>query len=295
MSKKRGLGRNLDALLGGTVTPNTVTTNTETSQTLSEIPINRIVRGQYQPRQHIDPKPLQELTESIKKEGIVQPILLRSIGVDRYEIVAGERRWQAAQRAGLKTVPAVVKEMSDQKALAVALIENIQRQNLNSIEEAKALQRLKEEFDLTDQEAAEAVGRQRSSVTNLLRLLGLNEKVQTLLQQDRLSMGHARALLGLSREKQFAVAMAVIEQNLSVRQTEQLVQRYSLPTTMTKASNTVTKDPNVVQLERKLSMQLGTPVTIQANNKGRGKLVIPFRTLAQLQGVLDQIAAEEVE
>ena len=136
MSKKRGLGRNLDALLGSTVTPNTVTTNTETSQTLSEIPINRIVRGQYQPRQHIDPKPLQELTESIKKEGIVQPILLRSIGVDRYEIVAGERRWQAAQRAGLKTVPAVVKEMSDQKALAVALIENIQRQNLNSIEEA---------------------------------------------------------------------------------------------------------------------------------------------------------------
>ena len=289
MTKRRGLGRNLNALLSDAVelTENDKTTSSD-NNTLRELPVEQIQRGRYQPRTHLDSHALAELTASIKEQGVIQPIVVRPISQNCYEIIAGERRWRATQQAGLTTIPAVIKEIPDQTALAVALIENIQRQNLSSIEEAKALARLKQEFDMTDEAVATVVGRQRSSVTNLLRLLNLNEKVQQLVERGELSMGHARALLGLSREQQPKLAREIIDRDLSVRQTEQLVQSTLLQRS-TSVQTIKTKDPNVIQLERRLAEMLGAPVTVDANVKGRGKILINFNSLEQLQGILDRL------
>jgi len=293
MTKRRGLGRNLNALIGDAVELTQNANTTPDNSTLRELPIEQIQRGQYQPRTHLDPQALAELTASIKEQGVIQPIVVRPISNHRYEIIAGERRWRATQQAGLTTIPAVVKEIPDQTALAVALIENIQRQNLSAIEEANALARLKEEFDMTDEAVATVVGRQRSSVTNLLRLLNLNEKVQQIVERGELSMGHARALLGLPREQQPKIARNIIDGDLSVRQTEQLVQQTLLQRTA-KFPVAKVKDPNVLQLERRLAEMLGAPVTVDANAKGRGKILINFNNLEQLQGILDRIETEEV-
>ena len=292
MTKKRGLGRNLNALLGEAVDLSQIQDFNAAGQSLRELPLDVLQRGAYQPRTNFDPKALAELTASIKQQGVVQPIVVRPLANNRYEIIAGERRWRASQQAGLSTIPAVVKDISDQTALAVALIENIQRQNLNCIEEAKALEQLKQEFKMTDEAVATLVGRQRSSISNLLRLLSLSATVQQYVQQEQLSMGHARALLALQREQQVRVATEIIAKALSVRQTETLVQRYLKASPPSTRSTAVAKDPNVVQLERRLSGQLGTPVSVAANAKGRGKIVVNFSNLQQLQGIIERLIPE---
>ena len=225
-AKKRGLGRGLDALLGSHVTE---TMNVDTSKVdhreLRDVPVDLIQRGKYQPRRDMDPDALQELADSIKAQGVMQPIVLRPIGENRFEIVAGERRWRATQLAGLDTIPALVRDVTDEAAIAMALIENIQREDLNPIEEAMALQRLQQEFELTQQQVAEAVGKSRSTVTNLLRLMTLREDVRTLLEHGDLEMGHGKALLGLPLEDQSAAARSVVARGMSVRQTEVLVRK----------------------------------------------------------------------
>ncbi len=286
-AKKRGLGRGLDALLAGS--QSTVDGGGKEGHELRDVPVDLIQRGKYQPRVDMHQEALHSLADSIKAQGVVQPIVIRAIGGgERYEIIAGERRWRAAQMAGLQEIPAVVRDVPDQAAIAMALIENIQRENLNPMEEARALQRLIEEFELTHQEAAEAVGRSRVAVSNLLRMLELNDDVITMVERGDLEMGHARALLALSEGEQRSAALKVVSQGMSVRETERMVKRLLLDTTGGPVAVTRV-DPDIRRLEERLSEQLAAPVKIQHTAKGKGKLVIQYNNVDELDGILAHI------
>lgn len=287
-TKKRGLGRGLDALLGGA---NVTAVQEEAAQAdereLRQLPLDVIQRGKYQPRRDIDPVTLDELAHSIRTQGVMQPIVVRSIGSGRYEIIAGERRWRASQQAGLEKIPALVREVSDEAAIAMALIENIQREDLNPIEEAVALQRLQQEFQLTQQQVADAVGKSRVTISNLLRLIALPEEIKILLSHGDIEMGHARALLGLPAEQQVEGARHVVARGLTVRQTEALVRQWLNSAGQPKVEPK--NDPDIVRLEQRLAERLGSPVQIKHGEKGKGQLVIRYNSLDELQGVLAHI------
>jgi ParB family chromosome partitioning protein len=293
-AKKRGLGRGLDALLGATA-PKATATAEQTSAnsnsqdgTLSDVPVEFVQRGKYQPRIEIDPASLEELAASIKAQGVMQPIVIRPIKANRYEIIAGERRWRAAQMAGLEKVPAIIREVADEAAIAMALIENIQREDLNPIEEARALSRLQEEFELTQQEVADAVGKSRTAVTNLLRLMNLEDEVKTLLERGDLDMGHARALLSLESVQQVELARKVVADSLTVRQTEALVKKL-LNGEADKPASNKRIDPDITRLEETLAKRLGSPVKISHSDKGKGKLTISYSNLDELDGILSHL------
>ena len=288
MGKRKGLGRGLEALLaagqGGDLKPGVEQTSEEMLQI---VPVESLIRGKYQPRRDMLPETLEELANSIRAHGIMQPLVVRKLGHEKYEIIAGERRWRAAQLAGLEAVPVLIKNVSDDAALAMSLIENIQRENLNSIEEAQALCRLQQEFELTQQQVADAVSKSRSTVTNLMRLMSLEAEVRKLLEHGDLEMGHARALLSLSSKVQLDAARAVVAKNMSVRQTESYVRDLLQGK---KASITHEQlSPDVKRLEEKLSDQLGAVVAIQHNAKGKGKLVLKYNSLDELDGILEHI------
>lgn len=280
--RNRGLGKGLDALLGAT------RPEADDEGQLRRLPLEWLQRGKYQPRRDMDPTALQELADSIRAQGVLQPLVVRAVAEDRYEIIAGERRWRAAQLAGLERVPAIVREISDQVALAVALIENIQRENLNPLEEAQAIGQLVEEFELTHQQAAATVGRSRASVTNLLRLLELNDDVKRRIQAGELEMGHARALAGLRGGQQSELAARIAKRGLSVRETEALVRRL-LEDGGKPPRKQPAEDPDIRRLQDDLSGRLGAAVTIQQGRKGRGKLVISYTSLDELDGILERI------
>ena len=286
--KKRGLGRGLDALLGGS---NVNTLEEQALQAdkseLQHLPLELIQRGKYQPRRDMDPTALEELAQSIKAQGVMQPIVVRPIEGGRFEIIAGERRWRASQLAGLDKLPAMVREVPDEAAIAMALIENIQREDLNPIEEAVALQRLQQEFQLTQQQVAEAVGKSRVTITNLLRLIALPEEIKTLLSHGDLEMGHARALLGLPVQRQIEGARHVVARGLTVRQTEALVRQWL--NSKEQPVEEVKADPDISRLEQRLAERLGAAVQIKHGQKGRGQLVIKYSSLDELQGVLAHI------
>lgn len=290
-AKKRGLGRGLNELLAGSKSTSAQADAQSDKELLKSLPVDLMQRGVYQPRVDMHPETLQELADSIKAQGVVQPIVVRPIDDKRYEIIAGERRWRASQMAGLQEIPCVIKDVPDQAAMAMALIENIQREDLNSMEEARALQRLIKEFELTHQQAADAVGRSRAAVSNLLRLLELEDEVCTLVEHGDLEMGHARALLALQGEVQREAARHVVAKGLSVRETERLVKRQleeSKP-----AIKTVKEDPNVRKLEEELSGKLAAKVKIQHGSKGNGKVVIQYNSLDELDGILLQMGKSE--
>lgn len=301
--KKRGLGKGLSALLQSaqvtvdikelqqlkaTEQPLASDVKVVRDKMLREIPVEFIQRSQYQPRRDMNQEALEELSNSIKVQGVMQPIVVRPVAENRYEIIAGERRWRATQLAGLDKIPAVIREVSDESAIAMALIENIQREDLNPIEEAQALSRLRDEFELTQQEVADAVGKSRVTVTNLLRLMALQPDVMTMLEHGDIEMGHARALLGLEGDDQLEAARLVVAKGWSVRQTEALVRRLqqhkNLPAYEIKRI-----DPNIKALEEDLSQKIGARVAIQCSAKGKGKLVISYNSLDELDGVLEHI------
>ena len=256
---------------------------------LRHLPVEFLRRGQYQPRRDMRPEALEELADSIRRQGVVQPIVVRPVSSDRYEIIAGERRWRATQLAGLDTIPAVIREVTDETAIALALIENIQREDLNPMEEALALVRLQKEFELTQQQVAEAVGKSRAAVANLMRLTNLREEVQTLLEHGDLEMGHARALLSLQPAVQLDAARTVVAKALSVRQTEALVRRLQQEEDNKSRGTDNRLDPNIRKLQDDLSDKIGAPVAIQHSAKGKGKLVISYSSLDELDGVLAHI------
>ena len=282
MIKMKGLGRGLDALLSGSDMPQ--------GDEQRNLPVERLRPGKYQPRTHMDETSLAELAASIKAQGVMQPILARAIdhtpGAERYEIVAGERRWRAAQLAGLSEVPVLIRGIPDEQALAMALIENIQRENLNPLEEAQGLQRLIDEFGLTHQQAADAVGRSRPAATNLLRLLQLTAAVQEMLMTGKLDMGHARALLPLGGSQQVALAQRIVQRGLSVREAERLVQHLLNPP---KKHPAQAVDRDLLRLQEELSDDLGANVAIRSNKKGAGKMTIEFGSLDQLDGLLARL------
>ena len=290
--KKRGLGRGLDALLGNSALSDTANVAvTKSGDGLRHLPIDLIDRSPFQPRTNFNEEALQELANSIRAQGVVQPIVVRpgTTKPGRYELIAGERRWRAAQLAGLHEIPAVIRDdVDDQTAMAMALIENIQRQALNPMEEAVALNRLIDEFGLTHEQTADAVGRSRVSVTNMLRLLNLEAGVKSLLSDGRIEMGHARALLGLSGGSQFKAAKDVADKRLSVRETERLVKRLAQPQTSNKGSAKA-KDPDTQRLETELSEKLGAKVQFQTSGSGKGKVIIQFNSLDELDGILGHI------
>lgn len=286
-SKRRGLGRGLDALLGATADGHLGAAVADNQ--LRELPVDLIERGRYQPRTRMAPEALEELTQSIRARGVVQPIVVRPMADGRrFEIIAGERRWRAAQAAGLTEIPAVVREVADDAALAIALIENIQREDLNAIEEATAVGRLIEEFNLTHQEAADAIGRSRVGVSNMLRLLDLGDEARTLVEQGELDMGHARALLALNGEVQDQAARQVVSRGLTARRTEELVRRLKA-TAEAKPGRVAGDDPDVRHLVEKLSEQLGARVQIMRGGGGKGRLVIHYSSLDELDGILEKI------
>jgi ParB family chromosome partitioning protein len=285
MVKKRGLGKSLDALLVGSSSIVEEQSGLEgNKEKLCQLSVELIQSGKYQPRRDMNPEGLEDLANSIRAQGVIQPILVRHLLGGRYEIVAGERRWRAAQLAGLTEIPAIVREIPDEAAIAIALIENIQREDLNPVEEAMALQRLLEEFSMTHHQVAEAVGKSRASVTNLLRLLTLPIEVKTLLEHGDIEMGHARALLTLSADAQIAAARMIVDKGLSVRETEELVRRLQTPKM---DASPKSMDPDVVRLQESLSRQLNLPVVIQHNVKGKGKLVIHYESVADLDVLLE--------
>jgi ParB family chromosome partitioning protein len=287
-TKKRGLGRGLDALLGGaSVSAMQEEAAKVDTRELQHLPLDLVQRGKYQPRRDMDPQALEELAQSIKNHGVMQPIVVRPISGGRFEIIAGERRWRASQQAGLESVPALVREVPDEAAIAMALIENIQREDLNPIEEAVALQRLQQEFQLTQQQVADAVGKSRVSISNLLRLIALPEEIKTLLSHGDLEMGHARALLGLPAEQQVEGARHVVARGLTVRQTEAMVRQWLSSKEAPKTE--VKVDPDISRLEQRLAERLGSPVQIKHGQKGKGQLVIRYSSLDELQGVLAHI------
>ena len=286
MVKKRGLGKGLDALLGNPADRISENSNSDSLKTLD---VDLLQRGQYQPRKDFNKEALQELADSISAQGVIQPVVVRALPRSKkFEIIAGERRWRAAQLAGLQDVPVVIKDVPDKTVMCIALIENIQREDLNPLEEAEALARLIEEFDMTHDTIAEAVGRSRSAVTNLLRLLELNDKVKQLVESRQIDMGHARALLALPLSKQMAAAETIIKQGLSVRATEKLVQQLTSESKQGKAKQT-SKDPNIQSLENGLSEKMGAKVTIKQLTKGKGVLQINYHSLDELDGILKHI------
>ncbi len=286
--KKRGLGKGLDALLGSAATA-AVATNGATDGDLRNLPVDIIQRGKYQPRMDMHQDTLEELADSIRAQGVVQPIVVRPIAEPgRYEIIAGERRWRASQLAGLHEIPAVIRDVPDEAAVAMALIENIQREQLNPLEEAYALQRLIDEFDMTHQLAAEAVGRSRAAVSNLLRLLTLTDEVKNLIGRGDLEMGHARALLALEEAKQGEAAKTVVSRGMSVRETERLVKKLLQPAAE-KTAVAPKVDPDIRRLEQDVAERLGSRVAIQDNGKGKGKLVVHYNSLDELDGILNHI------
>jgi ParB family chromosome partitioning protein len=285
VAKKRGLGRGLDALLGAEKKAN-IGSDLAPGQRLDEVPVEWIRPGKYQPRKVMDDEALQELAASIRAQGVMQPIVLRSVGDQRYEIIAGERRWRASQLAGMEKIPAVIREVSDESAVAMSLIENIQREDLNPMEEALALQRLVDEFDLTHQQVADAVGKSRTTVTNFLRLTHLSGEVAQMLANGDIEMGHARAILTLSNDNQSKAAREIIAQNLNVRQAEALVRRLTAAPKVETTSRSV--DGDTRQLENRLTNKLGQPVNIQHTARGKGKLVIKYNSLDELDGVLSR-------
>ncbi|WP_462181073.1 ParB/RepB/Spo0J family partition protein [Pseudoalteromonas gelatinilytica] len=300
-AKKRGLGRGLDALLSSSKpAPSANNQQQATAATeqvsnvvaeqskgeLQKLAIEFLQSGKYQPRKDMSEEALEELASSIRAQGIIQPIVVRQIGADKYEIIAGERRWRAAQLAKLDTVPCIIKDVPDEAAVAIALIENIQREDLNAMEEAIALNRLLNEFELTHQQVAEAVGKSRTTVTNLLRLNNLNEDVKILLEHGDIEMGHARCLLALEGEAQSDAARFAVAKALTVRETEKLVHSILEPAPKKEQQE---KDPDVKQLEQKLAENLGAKVEINYNKKGKGKLVISYTSLDELDGILSRI------
>jgi ParB family transcriptional regulator, chromosome partitioning protein len=317
LMKKKKLGKGLDALLGSAL-KKTLVEETKSPEVVAEaiaaaptvtvqdkipkdgqlvkLPIEWLQRGKYQPRRDMDADALEELANSIKAQGVMQPIVVRPVVNDsnsiiRYEIIAGERRWRATQLAGIDTIPAVVRDVGDDAAIAMALIENIQRENLNPMEEAIALQQLKEQYDLTHQEVADAVGKSRVTVTNLLRLISLTDEVRRMLERGDLEMGHARALLGLTENAQRDAARNVVNKGLSVRQTEALVRNLHQQADQEKAGKTVEikMDPDIRRLQDDLSEKIGVPVLVQHSAKGKGKLVLKYNNLDELDGILAHI------
>lgn len=287
MVKKRGLGKSLNALLAYKATPTDANDNEVSTsyEQLCDLPVDRIQRGKYQPRREMDAESLEELASSIRAQGIIQPLIVRPFG-DKYEIVAGERRWRAAQMAGMTDVPVIIRDIPDEAAVAVALIENIQRENLNPIEEAVALQRLMEEFEMTHQQVAEAVGKSRATVSNLLRLLGLPQDIRNLLERGMIEMGHARSLITLPANLQLKAAEIIIARGLSVRETENLVKQLQAGDNKQPQKPV---DPDIVKLQENLTRQLKLRVAIQCNAKGKGKLVIHYRNLDELDRLLEQL------
>lgn len=282
MQKKRGLGRGLSELLGDVAGP----ASTEKPQDVQKLPIEFLQRGKYQPRKDMDPEKLRELADSIAAQGVIQPIIVRKVGDDKYEIIAGERRWRASQLAELAEVPVLVRDIDDRSVMAIALIENIQREDLNALEEAEALHRLQDEFELTHQQIAEAVGKSRTTVTNLLRLLELANDVKTMLGRGQLEMGHARALLGLDEAKQVEIAHKTVKQSLTVRAVEKLVREINDD----KPSNAAKKiDPDTLRLQRELSEKTGAKVEINHQSGGKGKLVFNYSSLEELEGIIAKI------
>ena len=299
MSENKKLGKGLDALLSGSGSQTMASLLAgkpreeprEPAQAqdgdLKNIPVDLIQRGKYQPRTDMHEEALQELADSIKVQGVMQPIVVRPISSEKYEIIAGERRWRATQLAGLDSIPAIVKTVADEAAIAMALIENIQRENLNPMEEAMALKRLQDEFELTQQQVAEAVGKSRATVTNLMRLLGLNPDVRKMLEHGDLEMGHARALLSLPDIQQSQAARSVVGRGLSVRQTESLVRRLIQGDSKKPAGKRL--DPDIKNLQDNLAEKLGAKVMIQHTAKGKGKLVVNYNNLDELDGILAHI------
>ena len=302
-AKKRGLGRGLDALLGagagqvnapkedaaGVAGDAQPSESASSEGDLRTLPVDLIQRGKYQPRRDMHPEALEELADSIKAQGVMQPIVVRPISADKYEIIAGERRWRATQLAGLDSIPAVVRQVPDEAAIAMALIENIQREDLNAMEEALALSRLQQEFDLTHQQVAEAVGKSRATVTNLLRLMALREDVQRMLEHGDIELGHAKALLGLPTEHQSQAANTVVSKGMSVRQTESMVRNLLAELDSPKAKKRQEVDPDIKILQDQLSEKIGAPVQIQHTAKGKGKLVVNYSSLNELDGILSHI------
>ena len=277
--KQKGLGRGLDALLAANNSPE--------SQRQEMLAVGALQPGKYQPRTRMDPGSLEELAASIKAQGLIQPISVRPVENGRYEIIAGERRWRASQIAGLSEVPVLIREIADEAALAMSLIENIQREDLNPLEEAAGMQRLIDEFQMTHQQAADAVGRSRSAATNLLRLLQLAKPAQDMLMAGDIEMGHARALLPLSKSEQGRVAALVVDKGFSVRETERLVAKELNPAVSKHAEKRPNRD--LARLEEELSDRLGATVSISANRKGSGSLTIRFGSLDQLDGLLARL------
>ena len=298
-AKKRGLGRGLDALLSSSKPAPSPSKEQDTSNVseavqnaaannseLQKLPIEFLHSGKYQPRKDMSEEALEELASSIRSQGIIQPIVVRPIAQNSFEIIAGERRWRAAQIAKLETVPCIIKDVPDEAAVAIALIENIQREDLNAMEEAVALNRLLNEFELTHQQVADAVGKSRTTVTNLLRLNNLNSDVKILLEHGDIEMGHARCLLALEGEAQSDAARLAVAKALTVRETEKLVRSILEPVP---AKEIAEKDPDVKQLEQQLAENLGAKVEINYNKKGKGKLVISYTNLDELDGILNRI------
>jgi ParB family transcriptional regulator, chromosome partitioning protein len=288
MVKKRGLGKSLDALLVGTLTATREMDepHSHTEEKFCQLPITVLQRGKYQPRRGMDTEALEELASSIRAQGIIQPVVVRHLPGGRYEIIAGERRWRAAQLAGLTEIPAIVRTIPDDAAIAIALIENIQREGLNPIEEAFALQRLMDEFSMTHQQVADAVGKARATVTNLLRLLTLTEEVRSLLEKGKLEMAHARALLTLSPELQIKAAATIIARGASVRETEEMVRRMQLPVDLGGVASKMV-DPEIKRIQQDLTHKLHLKVAIQSNSKGKGKLVIQYNNHNELDKLLE--------
>jgi ParB family chromosome partitioning protein len=302
--KKKGLGRGLDALLGGaareggaadaggdeaTGASAEAVTRPTRHEAVRELPLEQIQRSRYQPRRDFDAERLQELADSIAVQGVIQPVLVRPLGAARYELIAGERRWRASQLAGCERIPVVVREVDEQAALAIALIENIQRDDLNPLEEAGALRRLLEEFGLSHGQVAEAVGKSRSTVSNLLRLLELEGSVKDMVEAGHLEMGHARALLGLRGTIQVDTAQQVVRQGLSVRETERLIRRLQAGEADASERSKPEPDPNIRRLQDDLAERLGARVAIQHGAKGTGRLVINYNSLDELDGILAHI------
>jgi ParB family chromosome partitioning protein len=283
VTRPKGLGRGLDALLGGGAA-----TRPREQEELAQLPIGSIKPGKYQPRTRMDNASLTELADSIRARGVIQPIIVRPLGGDEYEILAGERRWRAARIAGLERVPGVIREVPDEAALGIGLIENIQREDLNPLEEANGLKRLIEEFHLTHEQVATAIGRSRAGVTNLLRLLELASPVQAMLQDGKIDMGHARALLALSRGRQVEIAEQVVARRLSVRETERLVQQATQPTQPARAA-TPSLDADGRRLQEELAEALGASVQLKPRGAAKGSVVIDYSSLDELQGLVKRL------
>ena len=299
-AKRKGLGKGLSHLISSNASEAIAVATGERNGDIVErvdgelrdLPIEFLQRGRYQPRRDFPQESLQELADSIRAQGIMQPIVVRPIGANKYEIIAGERRWRAAQLAELHKVPALVREVADEAAIAMALIENIQREDLNPVEEAVALKRLQDEFELTQQQVAEAVGKSRTAVTNLLRLLSLTDEVRTFLERGDIETGHAKALLGLAGEVQRDTARQVVDRGLTVRQTEALVRKIQEQAGKPAAKKPAI-DPNIRRLSERLAEKIGVPVTIDHGDKGAGKLVLKYTSLDELDGILAHLGYSE--